>query len=58
MALEYAKYFECNELQASSMWLDKFKKMFGIKEKDISRENKSIFEAVCDDWKSNDLEIF
>lgn len=54
-ALEYAKHFGNDQFQASSGWLEKFKKRHGIKEKVISGESRSVSEAVCDDWKSNDL---
>lgn len=59
-ALGYTKHFRYNEFQASSLWLDKFKKIYGIKEKVISGESKTESEAVClcDDWKSNDLKKF
>jgi len=52
-ALEYAEHFRNYEFQASSGWLDKFKKRHGNKGKVISRE--SVSEANCDDWKSNDM---
>ncbi|XP_054711365.1 tigger transposable element-derived protein 6-like [Uloborus diversus] len=54
-ALEYAKHFGCDDFQASSGWLDKFKKRHAIKEKVVSGESRSVDDAVCDDWRNNEL---
>ncbi|XP_054709194.1 tigger transposable element-derived protein 6-like [Uloborus diversus] len=53
--LEYAKHFGCDDFQASSGWLNKFKKRHAIKEKVVPGESRSVDDAVCDDWRNNEL---
>lgn len=56
-AVEYAKVLGHEEFQASSGWLDKFKKRHCIKEKVISGESGSVSEADCNQWKTTTLRL-
>ena len=55
--VEYAKVLGHEEFQASSGWLDKFKKCHSIKEKVISGESGSVSEADCNQWKTTTLRL-
>lgn len=54
-AMEYAERLGHEAFQASSGWLDKFKKRHEIVEKVISGESGCVSEADCSQWKATIL---
>src|ERR1044072_1514935 len=54
-SLEYAKYLGHPEFQASTGWLDKFKKRHGIIQKVISGESADVSETDCNRWRETVL---
>lgn len=54
-AQEFAKKLGCEDFQASTGWLDKFKRRHGIVQKTVSGESAEVNEDDCETWRETVL---